>query len=93
MNKKDKIRRILWERNFSRKLQEGMVENAVGSYREEYLGIGVETDTTKIVEMHNRNNVFHAMVKMLTAFMMTYVFDKCIDEIVEIIEKEEDAND
>ena len=87
---RDRIRQILWQKDFFRTLQRDLVDNSVASYDMEYIGKPIETDTIAKAQMQTKNNVFHAMVQMLTAYMMNFVFEECIDTIVDIIEQEQE---
>ena len=83
---KDKIKRLLWEEDFVRELQQQIIENSLGGYRLDYLGcFSPETDLIKKAEVQIQNNTFHVVIKMLTAYMINFMFDKTIDKIIEII--------
>ncbi len=85
---KDKIKRLLWEEDFAKKIQNQLVENAVGGYRLDYLGCSpTDTETLKKAEIQIQNNTFHALIKMLTAYMINFLFDKTIDEVIKIFEE------
>uniref|UniRef100_A0A6H1ZXK3 Uncharacterized protein n=1 Tax=viral metagenome TaxID=1070528 RepID=A0A6H1ZXK3_9ZZZZ len=88
--KKEFIKRELWDRDFIRKFQRDLVEQSVGSFQREYIGsVSEETGTIEAIKKQNLNNTYTAMVRMLTSYMVNYLFEKIIDEILNIINQEE----
>ena len=84
MNKED-IKRELWDRDFMQKFQRDMVEQSVGSFQREYIGsMSEETGTIEAVKKQNLNNVYIAMVRMLTSYVLNYASEKIIDEVIAI---------
>ena len=85
------IKRELWNRDFMRKFQRDIVEQSVGSFKREYIGsVSEETGTIEAIKKQNLNNIYTAMVRMLTSFVMNYAFEKIIDEIITIINEKLD---
>jgi hypothetical protein len=87
--KKDFIRRVLWERDFIQTAQRDLVEKAVGSFRAEYIGVvSEEGSTIESIKNQTLNNFYTATVRMLTSYMMNFLFEKIIDEVLDILKKE-----
>lgn len=87
---RDYIKQVLWKRDFSKNLHNSIVEQGIAPHcYDEYMGKPIESDIFYKENLMFKTTIFRSVVNLLVAYMMSHVYDKCIDEIIDIISKEE----
>lgn len=85
---KDKVKRILWERNYVQKFQEDLMANIIYGCKDEYLGV---MNLNKVPNASDvlkyKPNYISAISKMFVSSIINFVFDKVIDDIIDIYEE------
>ncbi len=80
---KDKVKRILMDRDYVRELQDGMIENLTTRTIREKTFPNNKIDSPSI-------NLLENIIRMFVASMTQFVFVKVIDDVVSIIEEIKD---